>query len=215
MKKIYISVIVASLVLGLSACSKNEESPNIITEQVNNDIQDFDVGNPEYIENNEVIVNEDVEEIIVPENSDIIEAGDYYSMWNYSVIQDGIRGNRKIAKIFSENSHDVGNGPTPLKMMVRQKEPGKDYYEIMLEADGIFYCTSNPCKVTVRFDDTVMPYYYSNEVTGKLNIIFIQAHGHFYQSLKNAKEVVIEAPFLNFGNKQFYFNNEGFDIESF
>lgn len=203
MKKKLITCILSSFVFVslLSSCSKDPDDNNLKNDTHYEQEVDY-----EAIEEQEVIISD---------QSDIIDYTQLDNIWNYGIIEDGIRGNRKFAKIQSVNSHDVGNGLYPLTMIVRQKEPNKDYYEIILESNGVFYCTNQQCKITARFDENVVPYYYSNEITGKMNIIFIKSYGHFYQSLKDVNEVVIEAPFLNFGNKQFIFNASDFDIENY
>lgn len=203
MKKKLITCVLSSFVFVsfLSSCSKEPDDNNLKNDTRYEQEVDYEV------------VEE--QEVIVPEQGDIIEYTQLDNIWTYGIIEDGIRGNRKFAKIQSVNSHDVGNGDYPLTMIVRQKEPNKDFYEIILESNGIFYCTRQECKITARFDESVMPYYYSNEITGKMNVIFIKSYGHFYQSLKDVNEVVIEAPFLNFGNKQFIFNASGLDIENY
>lgn len=88
---------------------------------------------------------------------------------------------------------------------------------IMLGAGfgGEFSTDDKNCKVLVRFDEGKPEWYKTSKPSDDdADTLFIQDYSKFVAQLKNAKKVLIEAPFYNKGKRILEFNVEGLKWES-
>lgn len=146
-------------------------------------------------------------------NPDNVQAAP--NSWEYDESKDEMRGiNTKFAHLLSENYVDFDfpyDGGSQLKITLRKKtnEPSE---VILVISKGQYSCDtiSDNCYTSLKFDNKPIEQFALDGTTDHSSDVLFIKYPHdinrFINSLKTSKNLIIELPFYQAGNKQFKFS---------
>lgn len=143
-----------------------------------------------------------------------VSAGD----WRYNQNRDEMRDTTSYyANLDSTNSIDLlspYNGGSKLTIAVYSADDNLIKSAGLLLSKGMINCNKGePCKVNVKFDNGKIQELHTSLLADDYDVLGISSPKSFVQSMKMAKNLIIEVPLYKNGEKQFKFDLSGLQWE--
>ncbi|EJH1187043.1 hypothetical protein NCP51_004257 [Salmonella enterica] len=150
----------------------------------------------------------------------------YAGQWKAKYFSDGMRGT-VIKELVIESTNNVYfdapyDGGSKMELILRSKwtklQNGQDINtlkpaDVLLTIKpGQFNCILyEECSISVKFDDgKILRYRARTSSDGSSDVIFIRNGASFIKNVGAHKKLIIESGFYQGGNRQFYFDIEGY-----